>query len=99
MAEVITLPNLCPHVRIEIDGKAYRVFSIRYTHPKDSSENAWSLFTGTTEKPILIDKDTLQMLAGKEITWLYKDASAINLEPTIAACEIRDDGPIVEEVD
>ena len=56
--EVITLPNLCPHVRIEIDGKAYRVFSIRYTHPKDSSENAWSLFTGTTEKPILIDKDT-----------------------------------------
>ena len=96
----ITLPNLCPHVRVEIDGKAYRVFSIRYTHPKDSSENAWTIFRVEGDKPILIDKETLQMLAGKEINWLYKEgASMVNTEPTIAACEIREDGPIVEEVD
>ena len=39
MSKSITLPNLCPHVRIQVENKAYRVFSIRYTHPKDSKED------------------------------------------------------------
>lgn len=100
MSRTVTLPNLCPHVRIQVDNKAYRVFSIRYVHPKDSSEDAWTIFRVEGDKPILIDKDTLQMLAGKEISWLYKDVQdLVNTEPTIMACEMVEEGPIVEEVD
>jgi Fe-S cluster assembly iron-binding protein IscA len=96
----ITLPNLCPHVRVQVENKAYRVFSIRYTHPKDSAEDAWTIFRVEQDKPILIDKETLQMLSGKEITWLYKDGTdMVNTEPTIAACEIREVGPTIEEVE
>ena len=86
--EQITLPNLCSHVRVEIDGKAYRLFSIKYTHPKEPGEDAWVLFKNTTETTILVDKDTLKMLSGHEITWLYKDGSLVNTEPSIVACEM-----------
>ena len=106
MSKPITLPNLCPHVRIQIENKAYRVFSIRYTHPKNSNEDNWTIFRVEQDKPILIDKETLQMLAGKEIQWLYKEnTDHINTEPTIAACEIRecissiDNGPSIELVE
>ena len=100
MSKPITLPNLCPHVRIQVENKAYRVFSIRYTHPKDSNENAWTIFRVENDKPILIDKETLQMLAGKEIQWLYKEKTdMVNTEPTIAACEIREVGPTIEQVE
>ena len=100
MSNPITLPNLCPHVRIQIENKAYRVFSIRYTHPKDSKEDAWTIFRVENDKPILIDKETLQMLAGKEIQWLYKEKTdMVNTEPTIAACEIREVGPTIEQVE
>lgn len=96
----ITLPNLCPHVRIQVENKAYRVFSIRYTHPSDTNEDNWSVFRVEGDKPILIDKDTMQMLAGKEIHWLYKDGTdMVNTEPTIAACELVEIGPTIEEVD
>lgn len=87
--ETVTIPNLCPNVRVQIDGKAYRIFSIKYKHPSEPSEDAWVLFKNTTEIPILVDKDTLAMLSGKEITWLYKDKSMVNTEPTIVACEVK----------
>ena len=100
MSKIITLPNLCPRVRIEIENKAYRVFSIRYTHPKDCSEDNWTIFRVENDKPILIDKDTLRMLSGKEIQWLYKEKTDhINTEPTIAACEIRECGPSIERLE
>ena len=100
MSEPITLPNLCPRVRIEIENKAYRVFSIRYTHPNQTKEENWTVFRLEKDKPILIDKDTLQMLAGKEIQWLYKEnTDLVNTEPTIAACELREIGPSIEVVD
>lgn len=100
MSKTITLPNLCPRVRVQVENKAYRVFSIRYTHPKDCSEDNWTIFRVENDKPILIDKDTLKMLAGKEIQWLFKEnTDKLNTEPTIAACEIRDGGPSIERLE
>jgi len=88
MSKTFTLPNLCSHVRIAVDGKAFRVFSIKYTHPKETSEDEWTLLRGTTEHPIIVDKETMKMLAGHELQWLYKDDTTLNTEPSIMACEI-----------
>ncbi len=87
---MITLPNLCPHVRVEVEGKTFRIFSVAYKHPSEAPENDWVLFKNTTEHPILVDKITLQALSGTEIHWLYKDESMVNTEPTIVACEVND---------
>lgn len=87
---MITLPNLCPHVRVEIEGKTYRIFSATYKHPSETEESNWIVFKNTTEHPILVDKITLQALSGTEVTWLYKDASMVNTEPAIVACEVND---------
>lgn len=87
---MITLPNLCPSVRVQVENKCYRVFSVVYKHPSDTSEDNWVLFKNTTEHPILIDKETLKAISGSEVHWLYKDASMVNTEPTIVACEVND---------
>ena len=86
--ETITVPNLCSNVRVEIEGKAFRVFSVKYKHPSEPGEDAWVLLKDTTEHPILVDKDTMKMIAGNEIHWLYKDGNMINTEPSIVACEM-----------
>ncbi len=87
-SKTVTLPNLCHKVRVDIDGKAYRVFSVKYKHPSELSEDHWQVFSGTTEHPILIDKDTLAVLEGREVSWLYADRNLDNKEPTIMACEL-----------
>jgi hypothetical protein len=71
-----------------VEGKAYRVFSIKYAHPSEPGEDAWQLFSGSTEHPILIDKETIATLKGHEIQWLCVEASEHNKEPTIMACEL-----------
>ena len=86
-----TLANKCPSVRIQIDGKAFRVFSLIYSHPKDSKEDNWSVLKDTIDGgPILIDKQTLSIFAEKEIQWLTESGSSVNTEPTILAVELRD---------
>ena len=88
MSKLVTLPNLCHKVRVQIDGRAYRVFSVKYNHPSEPGEDAWQLFSGTTEHPILIDKDTLIAIGNHPVQWLFADASEENKEPTIMACEL-----------
>ena len=91
MTKTITVPNLCPRVRIEIEGKAYRVFSIKFKHPSETSEDNWTVFKDPNNYHILIDKETMKVLAGGEIQWLCKEGTMVNTEPTILACEIRVD--------
>tara|TARA_A100001015_G_C14963075_1_gene701771 strand:- start:13 stop:336 length:324 start_codon:yes stop_codon:yes gene_type:complete len=87
--ETKTLPNKCSGVRIQIDGKAYRAFSLVFNHPSGCNETNWVVLSETIDGgPILIDKQTLSIMAGQEIQWLTEKGSIVNTEPTILAVEL-----------
>jgi hypothetical protein len=84
-----TLSNKCANVRIEIDGKAYRAFSLVFDHPSGCNETNWVVLKETIDGgPILIDKQTMAIMAGQEVQWLTEKGSIINTEPTILAIEL-----------
>jgi len=84
-----TLPNKCASVRIQIDGKAYRAFSLIFDHPSCCNETNWVVLKETIDGgPILVDKQTMAIMAGQEVQWLTEEGSIINTEPTILAVEL-----------
>lgn len=87
MSKVITLPNKCPDVRVCIENKSYRIFSMKYSHPSEPGEDAWKVFP-FEDRPILIDTETMKALEGHTVQWLCPKSSENNEEPTILACEI-----------
>ena len=90
-----TLHNKCFNTRINIEGKAYRVFSVIFKHPSETDENDWTLLKGTTSgKPIIVDKTTMSILANHEINRLTREESMVSFEPTIIGAEIT---PCVDE--
>ena len=84
-----TLSNKCRSVRIQIDGKAYRAFSLVFDHPSGCNETNWVVLKDTIDGgPILIDKQTMSIMAGPEIQWLTEQGTMLNKEPTILAVEL-----------
>ena len=84
-----TLSNKCRSVRIQIDGKAYRAFSLVFDHPSGCNETNWVVLKDTIDGgPILIDKQTMAIMANHEIQWLTEQGTMMNKEPTILAVEL-----------
>lgn len=79
--------NRAFNTRAEIEGKAYRMISFFQEHPKNTSEDDWSVFRHEGSV-FLVDKLTLGIMAECECELLTRSQDSDSKEPAIVAVSL-----------
>ena len=91
MLNTTTIQNLLPNAKMRLkDNNLVLLISFFYPHPNLISESGWSLIKIGSEN-ILIDKDTLQVCEGCEMTlkWNKDHIDAVKLKSPLHGEELK----------
>lgn len=81
------LPNKCFNIRVEIEGKAYRVISFFHTHPSEIPEEQWVVFRHN-ESVFLVDKISFALMAECQCELLTREKDSGTSEPTVVSVKM-----------
>ena len=87
MSGTKTLHNRCPTVRVDIDGKQYRVFSVFAEHPSMCKEEMWTKIK-VNDDEVLVDIMTKQLMRDHVCQFLIHEGHQHEKEPPIVAVEM-----------
>lgn len=91
MLNTTTIQNLLPNAKMRLkDNNLVLLISFFYNHPNLLSEDGWSLIKIGSEN-ILIDKDTLQVCEGCEMTleWNKDHINGVTLKSNLQGEELE----------